>query len=92
MIVRNQPLQCLECDVCGDVVEIRRETVGNPESMLMLTEALEDEHRPCMEFPDDPERARREREFRAQVKAELEALEEKKLRRKLRRRRKSGAR
>lgn len=91
MIVRVEMLQCLECDICGDVVEVRRETAENPETMLMMIEALEDEHRPCVEFPDDPERAQREREFRAQIKAELKAIEAQKACRKPRKRRKSGA-
>jgi hypothetical protein len=72
MIARDDGLQCLECTVCGEVLELRRKDLRNPERMLALKEEMSLEHGPCEEFPEDPERARAERHYRAGMRAEME--------------------
>lgn len=71
MIVRNGNLQCLECDECGEQVEIRRSLLRDQHAMLELLETTAKEHEPCEEFKGDPERAALERKYRASMKEEM---------------------
>lgn len=72
MIVHVRELQCLECDQCGEQVEVRRGLLRDQHGMLLLLEAVRREHEPCEEFAVDPARAKAERELRRLIAAELE--------------------
>lgn len=72
MIVHVRELQCLECDKCGERVELRRKLLRDQHAMLELLEATRKEHEPCDVFAGDPARAKAERDLRRQIAAELE--------------------
>lgn len=75
MIVSNLKLQCLECDQCGEQVEIKRKVLRDPEQMLNMLEDMRDLHRDCKRPETDRERA--ERVYREGMKRELGRLRRK---------------
>lgn len=74
MITHNRTLQCMECDQCGDQVEIRRCVLLDPEQMLNLLEDLTEEHKNCLPPVVETDRERAERVYREGMKAEMERL------------------
>ena len=43
-------LQSLHCQFCKGFVNLNRRTVTNPERIVMLIEAFEEQHKHCKEF------------------------------------------
>jgi hypothetical protein len=77
MIVKNERDQSLQCDLCGELTEMCRRTMNNPELKLILMERLRVEHEPCEEFAGDPDRARIERVYKLRMAVELRKLKRK---------------
>jgi len=75
VIRENKELQCLECTICKEAVELRRRTASRPDLVALIKEQMAKEHKPCELFPDNPSRASAERRFAAGVRAELAKLE-----------------
>lgn len=71
MIVKHERLQYLECDICGETIEVKRKTLANPETVLIMIEQLTEDHKPCEEFKTDPERARIERGYKVRMRCEM---------------------
>ena len=71
MIHVDHALQALVCTVCQEAVELSRRKIGDPETLLLLREEMARTHKSCRAFPNDPERAKREREFSERVDREL---------------------
>lgn len=74
MIVSNLKLQCLECDRCGEQVEIKRKVLRDPEQMLNMLEDMRDKHQDCAPLETSPvetDRERAERIYREGMKTEM---------------------
>jgi hypothetical protein len=74
VILRNDLLQCLECSICGDVVELRVGVRNDAETLVILMERLAADHAPCEEFKDDPRKARMERTYHVGMRVALAGL------------------
>ena len=71
MILRNDRDEALECSHCHQVIELRKKTMQNPETLMLLVEQMREEHKPCEEFAEDPGRARAERVYREGMRDEM---------------------
>ena len=75
MIVVNQQEQWVGCTVCEERIELRRKTLANTETMLLIREHLTAEHNACEQNKANPARAKRDREFSRRVREELARIE-----------------
>ena len=71
MIELVRELQAYRCTVCGELQEIMRKTLRDPDAMLQLKEVLQEEHKVCEEYADRPHLIPAAREFRRAVSEEL---------------------
>jgi len=55
--------QSLHCEFCKETINLRRQSISNPERMAILIEAFEQNHKACKEF-DNYRRARAEQIWR----------------------------
>ena len=53
------------------MVELRRRTLANPETVLLMIEELTADHADCEQFADDPRRAVAERGYKVRMRDEL---------------------
>ena len=52
MIVTDLHQQTMRCTTCGDVHEIPRRVLRDPEQVLNLQEDVERDHRECVQYSD----------------------------------------
>lgn len=71
MIVRNDHEQFLACDICGECIELRRRTLANPETVLIMFERMVDDHRDCEQYKHDPRTAKLQRGFKLRMREEM---------------------
>lgn len=72
MIVKNELAQYLQCSICGEVLELRRRTLADPETVMIMMQELEADHAPCEAYAHDPRRAALERSYQRNLKKALE--------------------
>lgn len=80
LIERNDLEQTLRCCGCGELIELRRTDMVDPEAIFSRMEEMALEHKECEEWKNDPERCRRESEFKLSVRSELRKCEAKRRR------------
>ncbi|MDP9039817.1 MAG: hypothetical protein M3O02_11190 [Acidobacteriota bacterium] len=72
MIVKNEREQWIGCSICKELVELKRKTLQNTETVLMMVEQMKEEHKGCEQYKDDPRMARLQREFAVRMRREME--------------------
>lgn len=78
MIELVPELQAYRCTACGEMVEILRKWLRDPDAMLRLKEALQEEHKVCEEYADRPHLISAAREVARAMKREFSQLERRK--------------
>jgi len=71
VIVYVEELQALRCEGCGEMRELRRDELRDQEALFFTKEELEEKHKDCMRFREDPALAKAARCFRVGMRAEM---------------------
>jgi hypothetical protein len=77
MIVKNEHEQWIGCSICGEQVELKRRTLANSETVLLMMEHLAKDHTACERYKDDPRRAEIERGYTTRMRREMERASQK---------------
>lgn len=72
MIVKNELEQWVGCTGCGERIELRRKTLSDPETVLLLMERLREDHVDCDRLSlESPRKAEVARDFRRRMRREF---------------------
>ena len=77
MIVKNEQMQYLGCNICGECVELTRKVMGDPETVLLMKEHMTEDHKTCLPYANQPlsERALLNRSFHVRLQAEMRGID-----------------
>jgi hypothetical protein len=72
MIVKNEREQWIGCNICEELVELRRKTLAHPETVLLMMEELARDHATCEQYKHDPRMAKMQRAYVVGMRRETE--------------------
>lgn len=71
MIVKNERESALECTLCGELEGVSPKALQNEAALMILMDRVSRDHMDCVQFADNPKRAKVEREFKLRVRAAM---------------------